>query len=161
MTMACPTTHAAGSGHTRCLPSAVPPENRSIHRRGGDPGAHCIDAQPRARMVERGRPGETAHAMSPASPVPPGAPQGGTQGRRTTAELSEDRARVRMGKLFEMRENIERGVRRKRLDPVEIRARISMQAGFLLALITADTPDDPVRITKLAKAARDILGLIL
>ncbi len=66
-----------------------------------------------------------------------------------------------MGKLFEMRENIERGVRRKRLDPVEIRARISMQAGFLLALITADTPDDPVRITKLAKAARDILGLIL
>ena len=66
-----------------------------------------------------------------------------------------------MGKLFEMRESIERGVRMRQLDPVETRARISMRAGFLLALITADTPDDPARITKLAKAARDILGLVL
>lgn len=63
-----------------------------------------------------------------------------------------------MGQLYQAVRSIEQIIARKTLDDFKTKGLISMKAGFFLSIITADTPDDPERITRLRSAAEEVLG---
>jgi hypothetical protein len=66
-----------------------------------------------------------------------------------------------MGALFDARQKIDRAIEERKLDAAAIRGQFALQTGFLLSLITQSTPDDPVRVEKLKKAALTLLQLRL
>ena len=49
-------------------------------------------------------------------------------------------------------------IARRRLDRFKVRGEIAISAGFGLAFIDSETPDDPVKLAKLKVAATAILG---
>ena len=63
-----------------------------------------------------------------------------------------------MGALYQTVRRIEGVIERRRLPLYKTRGLIGLRAGFLLGMVTADTPDDPLRIAALEAAAREILG---
>ena len=63
-----------------------------------------------------------------------------------------------MGALHETVRRIEAAIERKRLPLYKTRGLIGLRAGFLLGMVTPDTPDDPLRIAALKAAAREVLG---
>ena len=66
-----------------------------------------------------------------------------------------------MSQLYDLRLLIEERIRSAGLDPMEIKGKIGLRSGKLLALISPSTPDDPVAITKLKQAAKETLNLNL
>lgn len=66
-----------------------------------------------------------------------------------------------MGALYDLKTKIERIIQDKNLDAASVRGTIGLKAGFLLAFVTPDTPDDPVKIDKLKRAAEETLKTIL
>ena len=63
-----------------------------------------------------------------------------------------------MGALYETVRRIEGVIEKKGLPLYKTRGLIGLRAGFLLGMVTPDTPDDPLRIAALRVAARDVLG---
>ncbi len=63
-----------------------------------------------------------------------------------------------MGALYDTVRRIEGVIERKGLPLYKTRGLIGLRAGFLLGMVTPDTPDDPLRIAALRAAARDVLG---
>lgn len=63
-----------------------------------------------------------------------------------------------MGALYQTVRRIEGVIERKRLPLYKTRGLIGLRAGFLLGMVTPETPDDPMRIAALKAAARDVLG---
>lgn len=63
-----------------------------------------------------------------------------------------------MGKLYDARLQIEKMIERQKLDPFKIKGMISLQAGFILSTVDADTPDDPKKLEKLKAIVKKILG---
>lgn len=63
-----------------------------------------------------------------------------------------------MGALYETVRRIEGLIEKKGLPLYKTRGLIGLRAGFLLGMVTPDTPDDPLRIAALRVAARDVLG---
>ncbi len=53
---------------------------------------------------------------------------------------------------------IEATIERRRLPLYKTRGQIGLRAGFLLGMVTPETPDDPARIAALRAAAREVLG---
>ena len=66
-----------------------------------------------------------------------------------------------MGQLNDLKLKIEEQIRVKGLDAKDVKGKIGLQSGKLLAFISASTPDDPVAITKLKRAAKEVLNLAL
>jgi hypothetical protein len=66
-----------------------------------------------------------------------------------------------MSTLYDLRLLIEERIRLEGLDPMEIKGKIGLRSGKLLALISPSTPDDPVAIAKLKQAAKETLNLNL
>jgi hypothetical protein len=66
-----------------------------------------------------------------------------------------------MGRLFDGVAEIDRVIASRGLDAIRTKGQIGMNAGFFLAIVFPDTPDDPVRIDKLKQAAQDVLGVSL
>ncbi|MGA2690677.1 MAG: hypothetical protein ABSE85_21645 [Candidatus Korobacteraceae bacterium] len=66
-----------------------------------------------------------------------------------------------MSQLYDLRLLIEERIRLEGLDPMEIKGKIGLRSGKLLALISPSTPDDPVVIAKLKQAAKETLNLNL
>ena len=66
-----------------------------------------------------------------------------------------------MGLLFDLKTKIDKTIADKKLDGATVRGKIALQTGFLLSLVGATTPDDPVKLDKLKKAAADVLQLKL
>jgi hypothetical protein len=64
-----------------------------------------------------------------------------------------------MGVLFDLKSKIDKVLVEKKLDNATVRGKIGLQAGFLLTLVTPSTPDDPVKIDKLKKAAEAATGV--
>jgi len=64
-----------------------------------------------------------------------------------------------MGQLFDLKEKTYKLIADKGLDKVKIGGQIGLKAGFIMALIRQDAPDDPVKITNLKKAVKDVLGV--
>jgi hypothetical protein len=54
---------------------------------------------------------------------------------------------------------IEAKIRTDKLDANDIRGRIGLKSGKLLAFINENTPDDPDAIAKLKRAAKEVLNL--
>lgn len=66
-----------------------------------------------------------------------------------------------MGVLFELKNKIDKVITDKKLDGAAVRGKIALQAGFLLSLVSSGTPDDPVKIDKLRKAAESVMQVKL
>ncbi len=64
-----------------------------------------------------------------------------------------------MGVLFDIKTKIDKAIEDKKLDGGAVRGKIALQAGFLISLVNATTPDDPAKIDKLRKAAASVLQL--
>ena len=66
-----------------------------------------------------------------------------------------------MSEMYDLRVHIEKQIKAKGLDFMEVRGQIGLRAGKLLAFINPTTVDDPEAIAKLKKAAKDVLNLNL
>ncbi len=66
-----------------------------------------------------------------------------------------------MGVLYDLRMKIDKVIEDKRLDGSAVKGKVALQAGFLLSLIAPNTPDDPVKIEKLRKAAESVMQVKL
>ncbi len=64
-----------------------------------------------------------------------------------------------MSVLLDLKTKIDKAIGDKKLDGPAVRGKIALQAGFLLSLITPATPDDPVKIDKLKKAAESVMQM--
>ena len=62
-----------------------------------------------------------------------------------------------MAALYDLKVKIDKTIEEKKLDGVATRGKIALQTGFLLSLVSATTPDDPVKLDKLKKAATAVL----
>lgn len=66
-----------------------------------------------------------------------------------------------MSQLYEMKLRIEEKIKADGLDANEIKGKIGLRSGKLLAFINATTADDPVVVAKLKQAAKEVLNLNL
>jgi len=64
-----------------------------------------------------------------------------------------------MSTINDMKLKIDQEIGQKHLDGATIRGKIGLKAGFVLAFITADTPDDKVKIEKLRQAIKEVLNI--
>jgi len=79
--------------------------------------------------------------LGPPTPPPPGAPEPSPGGQ-----------------LWEAVQRVQALIARSGQDPVVLRGRIALKAGFPLDLVERDAPDDPTRLQKLKAAAEAVLG---
>ena len=66
-----------------------------------------------------------------------------------------------MSELYDLRLKIEEKIKSGGLDAAEVRGKIGLRSGRLIAFISPTTPDDPVAIAKLKQAAKDVLSISL
>lgn len=66
-----------------------------------------------------------------------------------------------MSQLYDLRLRIEEKIKADKLNPMDVKGKLGLRSGKLLALITPSTPDDPEVIEKLKAAAKEILNLSL
>jgi hypothetical protein len=66
-----------------------------------------------------------------------------------------------MSRLYDAKVALEKVVREKGLDPIEIGGKVSLKSGVLLAFVRPDTPDDAAKLEKLRAAVRQVLGVEL
>ena len=64
-----------------------------------------------------------------------------------------------MSQLYDMKVKIEQKIRADKLDENEIKGKIGLKAGKLLAFISSTTPDDPAVISKLRQATKEVLNI--
>jgi hypothetical protein len=64
-----------------------------------------------------------------------------------------------VSQLYDLKLKIEAKIKADGLDGNEVRGKIGLKSGKLLALINPMTPDDPAGIAKLRQAINDVLGL--
>ncbi len=63
-----------------------------------------------------------------------------------------------MGKLYDAVRKIDAAITRKQLPIFITKGKIAIRAGFVLATIDPETPDDSARLAMLRSAAREVLG---
>lgn len=66
-----------------------------------------------------------------------------------------------MGTLNDMKTKIDKVIVDRKLDGATIRGKIALQTGFILSLVNASSPDDPVKVDKLKKAVESVLQVKL
>jgi hypothetical protein len=66
-----------------------------------------------------------------------------------------------VGVLYNLRTSIEEKIKADGLDAAEIKGKIGLRTGRLMALISPSTPDDPASIAKFRVAAKELLNLNL
>jgi len=66
-----------------------------------------------------------------------------------------------VSQLYDMRMQIEAKIKSSGLDAMDVKGKIGLRSGKLLAFITPTTPDDPATVAKLKAAAKEILNLSL
>jgi hypothetical protein len=66
-----------------------------------------------------------------------------------------------VSQIYEMKLRIEEKIKKDKLDESDIKGKIGLKAGKLLAFITPTTADDPAAVAKLRAAAKEILNLSL
>ena len=64
-----------------------------------------------------------------------------------------------MGQLYDLRMLIEKKIKTDGLDAMDVKGKIGLRAGRMLAFITATTPDEPEAVDKLKKAIKEILSV--
>ena len=66
-----------------------------------------------------------------------------------------------MSQLYDMKVKIEAKIKADKLDESDIKGKIGLKAGKLLAFITNTTPDDAATIAKMRQAAKEVLNMTL
>lgn len=64
-----------------------------------------------------------------------------------------------MSQLYEMKVRIEERIKTDGRNAADLRGKIGLKAGMLLALISVNTPDQPDKVAKLRSAAKEVLNL--
>lgn len=64
-----------------------------------------------------------------------------------------------MGQLYDLKVLVENKVKAGGLDAMDVKGKIGLRTGKMLAFITPSTPDDPVTIAKLRQAIKDVLNI--
>jgi hypothetical protein len=66
-----------------------------------------------------------------------------------------------VSQFYDLRILIEEKIKASGLDAMDVKGKISLRSGKLLAFITPTTPDDPAAMAKLKQAAHDVLSIKL
>lgn len=66
-----------------------------------------------------------------------------------------------MGQLYDLRMKIEAKIAANHLDAMDIKGKIGLKSGKLLAFISSSSPDDPATVAKLKQAAKEVLNIDL
>ena len=66
-----------------------------------------------------------------------------------------------MGQLYDLKTRIEQKIKADGLDAADVKGKIGLRSGTLLAFISPTTPDDPAAVAKLRSAIADVLKLKL
>ena len=64
-----------------------------------------------------------------------------------------------MSQLYDLKILIENKIKSDGLDAMEVKGKIGLRTGKMLAFITPSTPDDPETLAKFRKAAKDVLNI--
>ncbi len=62
------------------------------------------------------------------------------------------------GQLYQALQKIDSAIERRKLDRFKVRGQIAVRAGFAVGIIDADSPNDPVMLSKLKASASAVLG---
>jgi hypothetical protein len=63
-----------------------------------------------------------------------------------------------VGALFDAKTKILELIATERLDSTLTLGKVGLKAGFLLAFVKQDTPDDPQKLKMLQKAVKEVMG---
>lgn len=66
-----------------------------------------------------------------------------------------------MSQTYEAKRKVDQIIADRRLNEAEVKGKLSLKSGMLLAFIKPDSPDDPVKLEKLRAAARELLQIEL
>jgi len=66
-----------------------------------------------------------------------------------------------VSQIYTIKLRIEEKIKADGLDANEVKGKIGLRTGKLLAFITPSTADDPETIAKMKQAAKEVLGLSL
>jgi hypothetical protein len=64
-----------------------------------------------------------------------------------------------VSQLYDLKVRIEEKIKADGLDGAEVRGKIGLKSGRLLAFISPSTPDDPAAVIKLRQAIKDVLNI--
>lgn len=64
-----------------------------------------------------------------------------------------------MGQLYDLKMKIEEKIKADGLDAMDVKGKIGLKSGKMLAFINAGTPDDPAVLAKLKLAAKEVLNI--
>ena len=64
-----------------------------------------------------------------------------------------------MSRLYDLRMLIESKIKADGLDAMDVKGRIGLRSGRMLAFITPTTQDDPDAVAKLRQAIKDVLHI--
>jgi hypothetical protein len=64
-----------------------------------------------------------------------------------------------VGQLYDLKMLIENKIKADGLDAMDVKGKIGLRTGKMLAFINASTPDDPETVAKLRQAAKDVLKI--
>ncbi len=62
-----------------------------------------------------------------------------------------------MSQTYQAKLKVEQIIQERRLNEAEVKGKLSLKAGMLLAFVKPDSADDPVKLEKLRAAARELL----
>jgi hypothetical protein len=64
-----------------------------------------------------------------------------------------------VSQLYDLRLLVENTIKAKGLDAMDVKGKIGLRSGRMLAFITPTTEDDPAAIAKLKQAVKDVLQI--
>lgn len=64
-----------------------------------------------------------------------------------------------MGVLYDMKKRVEEKILAEKLDAMDIKGKLGLKTGMLIALISPNTPDNPDSVAKFRIAAKEVLNL--
>jgi hypothetical protein len=64
-----------------------------------------------------------------------------------------------VSQLYDLRLLIETKIKADGLDAMEVKGKIGLRSGRILALISPSTPDDPDAVARLRQAAKEVLNI--
>jgi hypothetical protein len=64
-----------------------------------------------------------------------------------------------LSQLYDLRLLIESTIKANGLDPMDVKGKIGLRSGRMLAFITPTTEDDPAAVAKLKQAVKDVLNI--
>ncbi len=64
-----------------------------------------------------------------------------------------------MGKLYQVRQLIEKTIKDRHLDEFQTKGQIGLKSGLMISFLKPETPDDEAKFSALKKAVKEVLGI--